>query len=81
MCNTAFEITSEDVQTVATQHGVELTDEQAEGILDQLDLDAIVKGLLHYCDMDEQTTSAYDDIEDHLLQQGVISGDKVFCSP
>ena len=81
MCNTAFEITPGDVQTVADQHGVTLSDGEAEGILDELDLDAIVEGLLHYCDMDEQTTSAYDDIEDHLLQEGVISGHKVFYSP
>jgi len=81
MCNTAFEITPEDVQTVADQHKVKLSAERAEELLGELDLGAIEKGLLHYCDMDEQTTSAYDDIENHLLKRGVIEGDKVFHSP
>lgn len=81
MVDSAFEITAEDVQTVAQSHGVELSEEEAQQLCDELDHHAIVKGLLTYVDMDDQITSCYDDIENVVLEKGIITGDKVYVEP
>ena len=81
MVDSAFEITYEDVQTVAQSHGVELSEEEAQQLCDELDHHAIVKGLLTYVDMDDQITSCYDDVENVLLEKGIITGDKVYVEP
>jgi len=81
MVYSAFEITAEDVQTVAQNHGVELSDEEAQRICVELDHDEIVNSLLTYTDLDDQTESCYDDIENVLLEKKIITGDKIHFSP
>ena len=79
--STVYEITPDDVLIVAAAHGVTLENEQAEQLCNELDHDEIEKGLLHYCDLGDQTDSCYDDIEDVLLKKGIITGDKAYFSP
>lgn len=77
----AWEITTDDVETVLKAHGVSLPEDRVSELHDGLDADSIEDGLLHYTDMDDQTASMLSDIEDHLLEEGVISGEKQFHNP
>jgi hypothetical protein len=79
MTNFAWEVTPEDIQTVAGQHNLHLTLEQADGL--SLDCDEIVTNVLRYIDFDDQCNSMYDDIENLLLSKGVITGEKVYHAP
>lgn len=78
----AWEVTVDDVQTVLETHGIRKSDDEAEVILDELDVDAVEHGLLHYTDFDDQVASSLSDIEDQLMEQGVIpKGVKKFENP
>lgn len=79
--NLAWEITLDDVQVVADQHDVKLDDDRAQELCNRLDHDAIINGLLDYCDFDDQVESMCDDIEDRLLEWNVVSGNKVYRGP
>lgn len=77
----AWEITEDDVANVLDAHGVDYDEDTLETVLDELDHDAIEKGLLCYTDMDDQTASVLDDIENHLIEKNLISGEKQFNPP
>lgn len=77
---TAWEITSDDVEIVLRAHGLEFSDDRIQAICDELDHDEIIDRLLNLTDFDQQCNSALDDIEDTLLKQGVITGEKKFRS-
>lgn len=80
--STAWEVTTDDVANVLRAHGAAVSDGRLEQIVDELDHDEIGKGVLYYTDMDEQTQSAYSDIEDHLMRTGAIpQGSKQFVAP
>lgn len=68
----AWETTVDDVNTVLNRYGVTVTPERLAELHEGLDLDAIEEGLLHYCNMDAQTSSMLDDIEKFLMEEGVI---------
>lgn len=80
---TAWEVTQDDVAIVLVAHG--LTADQT--ILDRCEelmmehADRIEKAALHYNDMDDQTTSALDEIENVLIEEGVITVPKRFAAP
>lgn len=75
----AWETTQDDVKTVLDRHGVTVTDERLSELHDGLDHEGIEDGLLHYTNMDDQTNSMLSDIEDALMEDGVIpKGDKLF---
>jgi hypothetical protein len=82
---TAWETTNEDVGTVLDAHDVYKTYGDIETMLDAdciIDHDVIEKGVLHYADMDDQTASMLSDIEDQLMEAGVIpKGEKKFNNP
>lgn len=80
----AWETTNEDVGTVLDKHGVKKTDEEIEELIDDdtVDTGVIENGVLCYTDMDDQTDSMHSDIEDQLMEAGVIpKGDKKFENP
>jgi hypothetical protein len=77
----AWDVTADDIQVVANAHGVVLTAEHAEELLDEMDCDEIVSNLLSYTDFDDQCASMYDDIENFLLNKQEVLGEKVYPAP
>lgn len=75
---TAWETSEDDVRTVLDRHGVKLSDERVSELHDGLDNDEIESNVLRYTDMDNQTSSMLDDIENHLIAEGVVTGPKKF---
>jgi hypothetical protein len=78
---TAWEIRTDDVATVLNAHGIKHTEASLEQILDDLDHDAIIDGVLYYVSMEAQTDSMLHDIEHHLIGNGTISGEAQFHDP
>jgi len=78
---TAWEVTVEDINVVLAFHGVMMPEKQVCELLDELDADAIINGLLYYDDFGDQAMSAFSDIEDQLIDLGVIDSDKLFANP
>ena len=76
-----WEVTNDDVATVLNAHGITYTDERLDEIADMLDVDAIEDGVYFYTSIEAQTDSALCDIEDQLIEAGVITGDKKFENP
>jgi len=70
MC--AWEVTADDVQTVLERHIIKVDEDKLQDIFDHLDHDAIVSGVLHYTDFDAQVASMLDDIENQLMERGII---------
>lgn len=81
--SSAWEVTTDDLLIVLDRHGVKKTEAELEQLLDDvIDADAIEDGVLYYTDMDDQVQSALSDIEDQLMEAGVIPrGDKFWNSP
>ena len=81
--NNAFEITADDVATVLLRHGmVNSYDEPLiEEMFDALDVDRVERAALWYTDMEDQTASALDEIENILIEEGVIEAPKLFEAP
>lgn len=75
----AWEITLEDVQNVLRSHGVELPNKRIEEIHEELNHEEIIDALLHYDDLEQQTQSMLDDIENYLFEAGIVTGEKQFC--
>ena len=71
----AWETSPDDVLTVLDAHGIEKTEEELEALCDGLDHDAIENGVLYFCNMEAQTDSMLEDIEQQLRDQGVIPAD------
>lgn len=64
-----FEVTVEDVLNVLEDDlGRDVTEEQAEAMLDQLDDGAIEKAALYGDDMDTQTRYALEEIKRQILE-------------
>ena len=74
----AWETTEDDIRTVLDRHGVKVSGERLTELYDGLDLDEIESNVLRYTDMANQTSSMLDDIENHLIEEGVVSGPKLF---
>lgn len=72
----AWEVTLEDIETVLEAHGM---GDKAQMIYDDFDgQDRVEKAILYYTDMDDQTAAANSEIEDILMEDGVLSGEKKF---
>ena len=78
---TAWEVTVVDINLVLAFHGVSMPENQVYELLGELDTDAIIDGLLYYDDFGDQAMSALNDIEDQLIDLGVIDSDKWFANP
>ena len=76
----AWETTEDDVIVVLNAHNIEFDNDMVEKILSELDHDAIERGVLHFDNMEDQTASMLEDIEDYLIEQGIVTGDKQFLS-
>ncbi len=62
----AFEIITEDLLNVIEQQGRTATQEQVQEMFEEIDFDAVTEAALFYDDMEEQTRSAYEEIEIQL---------------
>jgi hypothetical protein len=78
----AFEVTAEDVDNVLKQHGVTL-DEDAKDLLLCDNEERLEQAALAYNNMDDQTSSALDEIENILIEDEVLPVDaaKKFSAP
>ncbi len=75
----AWEVTVEDIGQVLEAHGSERDpDEVLEAFSEG---DRVERAVLRYTKFDDQVASALDEIEDILIEDGVISGGKVFSPP
>ena len=81
--NTAFEITPDDVATVLRRHRMVNShdDPLVDEVFDGLDVDRVERAALWYADLDDQTASALDEIENVLIEEGMISPPKHFFAP
>jgi hypothetical protein len=81
--STAFEITPDDVAAVLLRHGKMNSHDGSlvAEVFDGLDLDRVEKAALCYTDLDDQTASALDEIENILIEEGVLHPPKRFSAP
>lgn len=70
---TAWETSDEDIDTVLRAHNIQnpAANSKAASII-QEQADRVEKAALRYNEMDEQTCSALDEIEDILMENGII---------
>lgn len=79
--STAWETTMDDFNTVLQAHGLNLSANEKNKLFDELDTDAIEEGVLYYTDMDDQTNSMLDDIENFLIEKELVpAANKKFFS-
>lgn len=71
----AFGISVDDVLIVAKNHGVSITEEQAQDWFDELDHDAVEGAALYENDLDAQTDLAHEEIFLQLVRLGHIKPD------
>jgi hypothetical protein len=74
----AWETTPDDVIVVAEAHKVTLDDDHAEQLCGTLDHEQIEANVLRYTEWEDQVECALSEIEDHLISQGVVSGEKIY---
>ena len=74
----AWEVTPEDVSTVLAEHDSDLSSEMVfdEHIL--CEHDRIETAVLEYTDFYDQTDASLSEIEDILIEEGVLSDSKKF---
>jgi hypothetical protein len=78
----AWEVSVDDIGIVLKAHNIEYDMERLDKLMDALDHEAIESGVLYYTNFDNQCESALDDIENQLMESGVIpQGKKKFHAP
>lgn len=69
----AWEVTVEDVSTVLERHGIKKTKDEIDEIHDGLDFDEIEDVVvLSYIMNDSQCSAIFDEIENQLMEDGII---------
>jgi len=80
----AFETTPEDIKVVLAAHGAANPETMARAVESlSAESDRIEKAALWYLDIDDQTASALDEIENVLIEEGVLpeNARKAFTAP
>lgn len=78
----AWETTTNDVELVFQVHNIKFANEDVQRVFDALNHDLIEEGVLQYTDMEEQTDSMCDDIENKMIELGYIEANaKIYHSP
>ena len=80
----AWEVTDEDIATVLESHGSSFDADEIykqSFIGNEPNVARVVKAALAYTEFDDQMASALDEIEDILIEQGVLSSEKLFAAP
>lgn len=76
----AWETTTDDVKNILRHHEKSGFLKEAEDVVFE-NADRIEGAALCYDEMEDQTASAYDEIENVLLEHGILSGPKHFIAP
>lgn len=78
----AWEVSDEDVAIVLKRHGVydSKTADRARDLCREVEADRIEKAALAYNDFDEQVSSALDEIENILIEEGIVTTPKRFTA-
>lgn len=79
----AWEVSDEDIAIVLKSHGVDdpQTADRAGDLCQHVEADRIENAALAYNDMDEQASSALDEIENILIEAGIVTTPKQFAAP
>ncbi len=78
----AWEVTKTDIRVVLGKHGI-----KDEGVIETAwnivcdESDTVEDAVLYYTDMDDQVYAALDEIENILIENGVLEGEKQFVTP
>jgi hypothetical protein len=77
----AWEVTDDDIAVVLKRHGVcdPGTADRARELCRDVEADRIEKAVLAYNDFDEQVSSALDEIENILFEEGIVATPKRFA--
>lgn len=74
----AWETTPDDVENVLVAHGNDAAPADIIDMLGPYDFGRIEKAALWFFDIEEQTDAAMAELEDILMEKGVLGGDKRF---
>lgn len=79
----AWEVTDEDIAVVLKRHSVydSKTADRARDLCQDVEADRIEKAALAYNDFEDQVSSALDEIEDILIEEGIVTTQKRFAAP
>lgn len=72
----AWEITEDDIQAILDKHGVNA--DTNEILVNLIDGDQVMFAALAYCEFDDQVNAARSEIEDQLIKEGIVVGEKKF---
>lgn len=78
----AFEVTNDDLDNVLNAHGATMDDDAKDELLVEND-DRLEKAALVYTEMDDQTSSILDELENILIEDKILPKDTVkkFSAP
>jgi len=79
--NLGWEVTESDLAIVLNAHSVKHTPKKLEKLYSELDFDSIEDGVFNYTSFDNQVSSMLSDIEDQLIETGIVKGAKQFNGP
>lgn len=68
----AWEVTTEDVETVMRSHGLSPTDAEVTAAHDALDFDRIERDVLYETDFDAQVAAMNESIAEGLKENGIL---------
>ena len=77
----AWEVTTDDILTVAQAHDTRLSAAELQSAHDSLDHDLIESAALAYTDFNDQVNAALSEIENQMILEGFISDPKHFPEP
>jgi hypothetical protein len=77
----AWEVTTEDTETVLKAHDVALPEKEVANLVNRINKDSVVQTVLAYADFDDQCHAALCDIERQLSKLGVINSEMALCPP
>ena len=76
-----YEVTVDDLWVVAQAHKLDCSEKALEELFERLDLATIEQGIYFYTSQEDQAQSMLDDIENQLIEMGLIETAKLFFAP
>jgi hypothetical protein len=77
----AWEVTDEDIQQICLKHGFKSTSKKTVQAIDEVDRDEVTSAVLEETDFDKQVNAAQCNIENQLIEAGILSLPKKFIQP
>jgi hypothetical protein len=75
------EVSASDVETVLSGHGYAGCEEYAEQLFSELDMERITEAASLFTDSDNLPDLIFSEIEDILIEKGILTGGKIFPHP